>query len=80
MTIDEIIRFRRKKLGLTLKELAAKVGVSAGTISRWESGSIKEIRGEKLFRLTQVLDLSMDDIKGGLVSSTLPLPVPARNL
>ena len=31
---------RRNELGLTQKEIAEQVGVSEGTVSRWESGSI----------------------------------------
>lgn len=73
MGIDKIIRLRRKKLGLTMKELAAKVGVSEGTVSRWESGSIKEIRGEKIFRLTQILEISLEDINASLVNPPLTL-------
>lgn len=32
------IRWRRKKLGLTQRELAAKLGVTRGTICNWELG------------------------------------------
>lgn len=38
--IKEIIKNRRIELGLTLKEVATAVGVSEGTVSRWESGNI----------------------------------------
>ncbi len=30
----------RKKLGLTIEELAVKVGVTATTVYRWENGKI----------------------------------------
>lgn len=40
MEIKDILKERRIARGLSMKELAEKVGVSEGTISRWESGDI----------------------------------------
>lgn len=37
-TIGDIILTLRKKRGLTQEQLAAKVGVSAGAVSKWETG------------------------------------------
>lgn len=37
---------RRKKLGLTQKEVAEMVGVAEGTVSRWEIGEIANMRRE----------------------------------
>ena len=34
----------RKKLGLTIEELAVKVGVTSATIYRWENNNIKPHR------------------------------------
>lgn len=39
---------RRKELGLTQKEIADMVGVSEGTVSRWESGSIANMRRDRI--------------------------------
>lgn len=39
--IKKIIKNRREELGLTIKQIADAVGVSEGTVSRWESGNIK---------------------------------------
>lgn len=41
METNDLIKLRRLELDMTMKELAAKVGVSEGTISRWESGDIE---------------------------------------
>lgn len=38
--IKDVIKNRRTELGLTIDELASKVGVSGATVSRWESGEI----------------------------------------
>lgn len=39
MTINEIIKQHRKKLGLTQKEFADMLSVSDKTVSRWETGN-----------------------------------------
>jgi transcriptional regulator with XRE-family HTH domain len=38
MTIGEIIRYKRKRLGLTQKQLADKAGFSKTSICYWECG------------------------------------------
>ena len=45
-------------LGLTMKELSKKVGVSEGTISRWESGEIINMRRDRIVALSEALHLS----------------------
>ena len=57
-----IIRNRRKELGLTMKELAKMTGVSEGTVSRWESGQIKEMKKDKIILLSRALNISPIDI------------------
>ena len=37
MEIRDILRNRRLEMHLTLKQIADAVGVSEGTVSRWES-------------------------------------------
>ena len=37
MTTNEIIKEKRLELRMTLREVADAVGVSEGTVSRWES-------------------------------------------
>ncbi len=39
---------RRKNLGLTQKDVASFVGVSEGTVSRWESGEIANMKRDKI--------------------------------
>lgn len=52
----------RKSKGLTLIELAKKVGVSAGTISRWESGEIANMRRDKIAILAKALEVKPTDL------------------
>ena len=57
MGANEVIRKRRIELGMTMKELADKIGVSEGAVSRWESGDIVNIRRDKIEKLSKVLDV-----------------------
>lgn len=56
MKVNEIIRKRRKELGLTLREVAEKLGVSESLISRYESNDVKNMGIDKLIPLAKVLD------------------------
>lgn len=58
------LKNRRIEKGLTMKEVAAKVGVSEGTISRWESGNIENMRRDKISKLADALDISPSEIMG----------------
>ena len=58
------LRKRRKELGLTMLQVAKKVGVSEGTISRWESGDIANMRRDKIVLLAKALQLSPAFIMG----------------
>lgn len=47
-----------------MKEVAEAVGVSEGTVSRWECGQIENMRREKIYSLSQTLYLPIDTILG----------------
>lgn len=64
MEIKDILKERRIARGLSMKELAEKVGVSEGTISRWESGDIANMRRDKIAALSDVLGISPMTILG----------------
>lgn len=64
MNVKDIIRENRLALGLTMKEVADKVGVSEATISRWESGEIANMRRGAIFALAQALSISPNKIMG----------------
>jgi transcriptional regulator with XRE-family HTH domain len=38
------LRQKREELNLTLQDVADYVGVSAGTVSRWETGNINNMK------------------------------------
>lgn len=65
MEINALIRSRRQELGLTLKQVADAAGVSEATVSRWESGSIGNMRRDRIIALSNVLRLSPSELAGG---------------
>ena len=52
------LKGRRLELGLTLLEVAKAVGVSEATISRYESGNIKNMRRDRIEKYAQVLNVN----------------------
>lgn len=64
MEIKDILSQRRKELNLTMKQVADRVGVSEGTISRWESGKIADMRRDKIMAYAQALNISPAVIMG----------------
>ena len=64
MNIGMIIKDARTSKNMTMKYVAERVGVSEGTISRWESGNIKNMRRDKIAKLASTLDLDPSVIMG----------------
>ena len=64
MKTSELIKNRRKELHLTMKDVADRVGVSEGTVSRWESGNIANMGRDKIAALAKVLKISPSIIAG----------------
>ena len=58
MNIGERLRKRRLDLGLTLEEVAHKVDISRQTMSRYETGVIKNIPQDKIDLLASALNTS----------------------
>jgi len=56
--VKNIIKNRRLELGLTMKEVADACGVSEGAVSRWESGEVNNMRRDRIYALSQVLQIS----------------------
>ena len=77
MNVKDIIREKRLALGMTMKEVADKVGVSEATISRWESGEIANMRRGAIFSLAKALNISPNEIMGWETTDTLPQSTPA---
>ena len=57
----EIIRKRRKELGLTIEQLAEKADVSDGLISLLERKRLKDIKISNLQKIANALNLDVSD-------------------
>lgn len=55
------LKQRRIELGMTMLEVAKKVGVSEATISRYESGNIQNMRSNRIAKYAQVLQVPYSD-------------------
>ena len=66
MEINELIKSRRQELGLTLRQVADAAGVSEATVSRWEIGSIGNMRRDRIVALSNILRLSPAELAGGI--------------
>lgn len=52
------LKARRLELGLTMAEVAKAIGVSEATVSRYESGNIKNMRRDRIENYSKVLNVS----------------------
>ena len=66
MEMKDIIKSRRLELKLTQKEVADFVGVSEATLSRWETGEIKNLRRNRIAALAKILQIPPSTIVGNL--------------
>lgn len=58
------LKRRRLELGLTMKQVAKVVGVSEGTVSKWESGNIGSMRLDKARALSRALSIDPREFMG----------------
>ncbi|MBR3379288.1 MAG: helix-turn-helix transcriptional regulator [Bacillus sp. (in: Bacteria)] len=58
-----MIREFRKRTGLTMKQLGAKVGASESSISQYETGRV-EPDVETLMKIADALNVTVDDLMG----------------
>lgn len=61
MDLNQRIKQRRIELHMTQEDIARLCGVSKGTVAKWESGLIENLRTDKFVKLAQAL--SMDPIE-----------------
>lgn len=64
MEIKSIIRERRTALGLTLEEVARRVGVNKATVLRWETGRIQNLGRDKIAALAAALQVAPEYLLG----------------
>ncbi len=64
MEFKDLVKSRRKALGLTMEDVAKGVGVSKATVQRWESGEIANIRRDKIAALANTLNTTPSYLMG----------------
>ena len=79
MTRGQRIHWLRKNRGLTMEEVGKACGVAKSTVRKWESGYIDSMKADKIIKLAEVLDTTIDYILDGTESPTIyknvePLP------
>ena len=56
--VATILKDRRKQVGMTMEQLAEKIGVNKSTISRLEAGQIEKLSSDKLAPIAEALRCS----------------------
>ena len=64
MALKDNLKSKRTEKGLTLDEVASKVGVSRQTIQRYESGVISNIPSDNIEKLASALDTTPAELMG----------------
>ena len=64
MTVGERIKQLREKKGMNQKQLAEKAKMTRATISRIETGQVKEVKSEALKKLAVALGVTVDFLVG----------------
>ena len=67
---DLRLRALRTKKGLTLAQLAEKVGVTLQVVGNWERGTTEITLGDAL-KVCRALDCSLDELAGWETSTTI---------
>ncbi len=49
---------RRKECGLTLEDIANRLGVTKSTVQKWENGTIASMKSDKVLPLARTLGIS----------------------
>lgn len=55
--IGKLIKRKRLEKGLTLEQVANKVGVGKSTVSKWERGAILNMKKDKIDALSLILEI-----------------------
>ncbi len=66
------IKERRLTLGMTLMEVANRLGVKEATMQRYESGEIKNIKHETIVKLAEIFHCSPAYLMGWEESQPVP--------
>ncbi|MGA1839192.1 MAG: helix-turn-helix domain-containing protein [bacterium] len=71
LSLGELLKIQRKRLDMNQRQVARASGITPATISRLESGQIKELKSEALKRLADALNVTADYLLGRATRSNL---------
>lgn len=60
--IGLLIKETRKEKDMTQGELAKQLGINASTLSRWETGDIKNMKRNHVAKLSKILGISVEEL------------------
>ena len=75
--LKDNLKAARLRAGMTLDDVAQKVGVSRQTIQRYESGVIQNIPSDNIEKMAKALNVSPGVLMGWESSETAPQSTPA---
>lgn len=61
-TLGKLIRSQRLEKGLSLEDLASIIGLTKSSIQRWEVGETKSFDIRIIIKISEALDIPIDDI------------------
>ncbi len=73
MEFNQLLKNARAKANKTLEQVAKDCGVSKATVQRWESGEIKNVRRDKISKLSASLNVSPSYLMGWEDNNVSPL-------
>lgn len=77
MTVGERIRNRRIELGMSVDDIAEKLGKNRATVYRYENGYIEEMPAKTLAKIADILHTTPADLLGtGEEESSNPFSIP----
>ena len=81
MTLKDLIAYFKYSSNLNNAEFASEIGVSQATLSRWESGEIKSLNTQTKKRLSNYLNIDVDEyLKYDLVKPIVGVVKAGYNL
>ena len=80
LPVNILIRERRRELGLTMRDVASRIGVSASCVCRWENGDIAQMKRSNIYALARVLQLSPLALLGYDVDASAENVVPLPSM
>lgn len=67
LSIGERIRFYRKRVGMTQQELADYLGLKKAVISKYENGTVTNLKRETLKKMSELFDIEPWELQWGEV-------------